>query len=197
MRALLERTTSYPSLIHQAQDSPGVGSYANLVADAPLRSGHSPNQACGSSHDTSRGSFQAGRGSRISSGLCDIHLRESDYLSHAPQASVSRPSIRAASHTSSLWRMGRRSACRLRKAYSSIQPLCTGQRFDRGKAPTAAIRQPHFMDLCRLISFATKPYQYAHVLSRAMRHSFKVRRVMDLVGRAISGCPRRPNRQSA
>src|ERR1700751_1443748 len=96
MRALLERTTSYPSLIHQAQDSPGVGSYANLVADAPLRSGHSPNQACGSSHDTSRGSFQAGRGSRISSGLCDIHLRESDYLSHAPQPSVSRPSIRAA-----------------------------------------------------------------------------------------------------
>ena len=99
MRALLERTTSYPSLIHQAQDSPGVGSYANLVADAPLRSGHSPNQAWGgggSSHDTSRGSFQAGRGSRISSGLCDIHLRESDYLSHASQASVSRPSIRAA-----------------------------------------------------------------------------------------------------
>jgi len=119
MRALLERTTSYPSLIHQAQDSPGGGSYANLVAGAPLRSGHSPNQAWGgggSSHDTSRGSFQAGRGSRISSGLCDIHLRESDYLSHAPQASVSRPLIRAASHTSSLWRMGRRSACRLRKS---------------------------------------------------------------------------------
>jgi hypothetical protein len=104
---------------------------------------------------------------------------------------------RSGQPSSSLWRMGRRSACRLRKAYSSIQPLCTGQRFDRGKAPTAAIRQPHFMDLCRLISFATKPYQYAHVLSRAMRHSFKVRRVMDLVGRAISGCPRRPNRQSA
>src|SRR6266508_4047293 len=28
-----------------------------------------------------------------------------------------------------------------------------------GKVPIAAIRQPHVMDLCRLISFATKPYQ--------------------------------------
>ena len=41
MRALLERPTFYPSLIHQAQNSPGAGSYANLAAGAPLRSGHS------------------------------------------------------------------------------------------------------------------------------------------------------------